>query len=208
VKQQKELCEPLHHWWDNGNTRFREDLTSWRALWSIFLEMLDRCKSPRTYVVIDALDECQDNDMTAFLQPIVRTGLNLKVEWLLTSQPFDSAGRELLSASDQVMVSLELNSGYVSKAIESYIAKKVSWLDYRDRYGPALRKQVEAELTERAKDTYIWVSLVCKRLDGVRGIDVLATIKELPPGLTPFYRQIINKLREEERAASKRLCNF
>ncbi|KAJ4383783.1 hypothetical protein N0V86_000626 [Didymella sp. IMI 355093] len=200
VKQRKELCEPLRHQWDNDNRRFREDLTSWRALWSIFLEMLDRCKSQRIYVVIDALDECQDNDMAAFLQLVVRTGLNSKVKWLLTSRPFDSAGRELLSASDQVMVSLELNSGYVSKAVKSYIAEKVAWLDHRDRYGPALRKQVEAELTEKAEDTYLWVSLVCKRLDGVSRIDVLATIKELPPGLTPFYRRIFDKLREGERA--------
>jgi hypothetical protein len=200
VKHQKQLCEPLRHQWDNDNRRYREDLTSWRALWSIFLEMLHRCNSQRIYVVIDALDECQDNDMAAFLQLVVRTGLNSKVKWLLTSRPFDSAGRELLSASDQVMVSLELNSGHVSKAVKSYIAEKVAWLDHRDRYGPALRKQVEAELTEKAEDTYLWVSLVCKRLDGVNRIDVLATIKELPPGLTPFYRRIFDKLREGERA--------
>ncbi|RAR13366.1 G-protein beta WD 40 repeat-containing protein [Stemphylium lycopersici] len=199
VKQQKDLCEPLRHQWDHDNTRFREDLTSWRALWSLFLEMLDRCKSQRIYIVIDALDECQDNDMAAFLQLVVRTGLNSKVKWLLTSRPFDSAGRELLSASDQVMVSLELNSGHVSKAVKSYIAEKVAWLDRRDGYGPALRKQVETELTKKAEDTYLWVSLVCKRLDGVSRINVLATIEELPPGLTSFYRRIFDKLREGER---------
>lgn len=137
--------------------------------------------------------------MAAFLQLVVRTGLNSKVKWLLTSRPFDSAGRELLSASDQVMVSLELNSAHVSKAVKSYIAEKVAWLDRRDRYGPALRKQVETELTKKAEDTYLWVSLVCKRLDGVSRINVLATIKELPPGLTSFYRRIFDKLREGER---------
>ncbi|KAF3010020.1 hypothetical protein E8E13_011438 [Curvularia kusanoi] len=197
-KQQKELCEPLRHQWDNDNKRFRKDLTSWRALWDIFLDMLHLCKSLRIYVVVDALDECQSPDMAAFLQLVVRTGLSTKVKWLFTSRPFDSAGRELLSASDQVMVSLELNSGHVSNAVKSYIAEKVTWLDHRDRYGPALCQQLEAELTKKAEDTYLWVSLVCKRLDGVGRANVLTTIEELPPGLTPFYRQIFERLCEGE----------
>ncbi|KAF1922253.1 uncharacterized protein M421DRAFT_79004 [Didymella exigua CBS 183.55] len=76
-------------------------------------------------MVINALKKCQNQDMAAFLQLIVQTGFSLKVKWLLTSQPINSAGRELLSASDQVMVSLELNLSHVSKAVKSYIAKKV-----------------------------------------------------------------------------------
>ncbi|KAH5617544.1 hypothetical protein HBI23_254240 [Parastagonospora nodorum] len=200
VNQKKELYGPLRHQWDNDKRQFREDLTSWRALWSIFLDMLHRCKSQRIYVVIDALDECQDHDMATFLQLVVQTGFNSKVKWLLTSRPFDSAGRELLNASDQVMISLESNSGHISKAVKSYIAEKVVWLDHRDRYGPALCKQLEAKLTEKAEDTYLWVSLVCNRLDGVGRANVLAKIKELPPGLTPFYRQIFDKLREGEPA--------
>jgi hypothetical protein len=198
VNQKKELYEPLRRQWDNDNRRFREDLTSWRALWDIFLDMLHRCKSQRIYVIIDALDECQDQEMATFLQFIVRTGFNSKVKWLLTSRPFDSAGRELLTASDQVMVSLELNTGHVSKAVTSYITQKVAELDRRNSYGTALRQQVEAELTAKAEDTYLWVSLVCKRLESVSRAHVLATINELPPGLTPFYHRIFDKLRDGE----------
>jgi hypothetical protein len=200
VTQQKELYEPLRRRWDSDNRRFTEDLTSWRALWSIFLDMLHRCKSQRIYVIIDALDECQDQDIAAFMQLIVRTGLASKVKWLLTSRPFDSAGRELLTASDQVMVSLDLNTDHISKAVKSYITQKTAELDRRHHYGPALCQQLEAELTEKAEDTYLWVSLVCKRLESVAQAHVLATIKELPPGLTPFYHRIFNKLREGEPA--------
>lgn len=200
VNQQKELCEPLRRQWDSDNRRFREDLTSWRALWSIFLDILHRCKSQRIYVVIDALDECQDQDMAAFLQLIVRTGFNSKVKWLLTSRPFDSAGRELLTASDQVMVSLDLNTYHVSNAVKSYITAKAAELDRRHHYGSGLCQQVEAELTAKAEGTYLWVSLVCKRLDSVGRADVLTTIKELPPGLTPFYHRIFDMIRDGEPA--------
>jgi hypothetical protein len=146
--------------------------------------------------------------MAAFLQLVVRTGFSSKVKWLLTSRPFDSAGRELLTTSDQVMVSLDLNTGHVSKAVKSYITEKAAELDHRHHYGPDLCQQLEAELTAKAEDTYLWVSLVCKRLESVDRACVLATIKELPPGLTPFYHRIFDKLREGEPAvvdASMRL---
>ena len=45
VNQQKEACEPLRSLWDSENRQFRENLTSWRELWSIFLDLLHRCKS-------------------------------------------------------------------------------------------------------------------------------------------------------------------
>jgi hypothetical protein len=59
----------LHRRWDTANERFKEDITSWRALWDIFLEMLENCKCRRIYVVVDALDGCQGGGMAEFLKP-------------------------------------------------------------------------------------------------------------------------------------------
>jgi hypothetical protein len=42
------------------------------------------------------------------------------------------------------------------------------------------------------------VSLVCKRLEGVGQDKVLTTIRNLPPGLYPFYDRILNQLSEGE----------
>jgi len=200
VKQQKELYEPLRRRWDATNGQFKEDLTSWRALWSVFLEMVDCCRSQSVYVIVDALDECRDQGMAEFLKLVVRTGLRPNVKWLVISRPLDSAERELLVGSDQVMVSLELNSEYVAKAVKSYVAAWVAELDRRQKYGPALRQKIEAELRVKAEDTFLWVSLVCKKLENVFRAGVLATIQELPPGLTPFYRRIFDELRGGEPA--------
>ncbi|KAK7177665.1 Vegetative incompatibility protein HET-E-1-like protein 15 [Paraphaeosphaeria sporulosa] len=200
VNQQKELNEFLRRRWDTVNGRFNEDITSWRTLWDIFLEMLDHCKTRRVYVIIDALDECQNEDMAEFLKRIVRIGLSSKIKWLLTSRPLDSAERELLGGSDQAMVSLELNSEYVAKAVETYVVARVAELDRRQNYGLALRQKVEAELTEKAEDTFLWVSLVCKRLESVCRAEVLNTIQDLPPGLHHFYHRIFDQLSSGESA--------
>jgi hypothetical protein len=196
VKQRTELNDSLRRRWDTKHERFDEDMTSWRTLWDLFLEMLHRCKCSRVYVIVDALDECQDDGMAELLKRLVRTGLDhpSKVKWLLTSRPLDSAQRELLVGSDQVLVSLELNSKHVSEAVTSYIADKVAELDRRCSYGLVLSQKIQYELTQKAEDTYLWVSLVCKRLENLHRDEALATIKDLPPGLHPFYSRVFHQL--------------
>jgi hypothetical protein len=73
VNRQRDLEEPLRSRWDTVNERFNEEIASWRTLWNIFLEMLDGCKCRRVYVIVDALDECQDEGMADLLKLIVRT---------------------------------------------------------------------------------------------------------------------------------------
>ncbi|KUJ24617.1 putative G-protein beta WD 40 repeat-containing protein [Mollisia scopiformis] len=205
VNQQKELKESLRCRWDTINKRFDEDITWWRTLWNIFLEMLHRCKCQKVYVIVDALDECQDDGMADLLKLIVRTGLDQpsKIKWLLTSRPLDSAEQELLTGSDQVGVSLELNQKHLSEAVKIYIASKAIELDRRNHYGLALRQRVETELAAKAEDTYLWVSLVCKRLESMSNDKALATIQDFPPGLPAFYRRISDQLNEGESAVVK-----
>ena len=205
VNQQKKLKESLRRRWDTENARFFEDVTSWRTLWDIFLEMLEYCKCQRVYVIVDALDECQDGGMADFLKRLVRTGLHRpsKIKWLLTSRPLDSAERELLAGSDQVLVSLELNSKRVSEAVKTYIAFKAGELDRRNAYGLTLRQNIQNELSNKAEDTYLWVSLVCRRLERVHRDEALITIQDLPPSLHSLYDQLFHQLSEGDSATVK-----
>lgn len=206
VKQQKGLMESLRCRWDTANERFTEDATSWRRLWDIFMEMLEHCRCQRVYIVVDALDECQSNEMAGFLKCLVRTGLYApsKVKWLLTSRPLDSAEQELLAGYDQLLVSLELNSEHLSEAVRNYIAVKTDELGRRRSYGEILRRRVEEELTEKSEGTYLWVSLVCQALDGVSPDNALITIQELPSGLPSLYDRILSQLCQGDTAVVKR----
>jgi hypothetical protein len=200
VIQRPELKECLRRRWDAEKARFNEDLASWRAIWTVFLEMLEQCKCRRVYVVVDALDECQDEGLAKFLKLMVRTGFShsSKVKWLLTSRPLDSAERALLTGADQELVSLELNSKHVAEAVKIYIAARAAELDRLKGYGPVLRQRMEIELTNKAEDTFLWVSLVCERLESVPAKEALSRIKELPPGLPSFYHRILNQLSRGE----------
>ena len=164
------------------------------------MEMLERCQRRRVYVVVDALDECRGKGMADLLKVIVRNGLGRpsQVKWLLTSRPLDSAERELLAGSDQVRVSLELNAQHISRAVRTYISYKVAELDRRQSYGSVRRQEIEKELGRKAEDMFLWVSLVCKRLEDVPRNEALTTIQELPPGLKDFYHQRLTQLCDGE----------
>ncbi|KAJ6094247.1 G-protein beta WD- 40 repeats containing protein [Penicillium canescens] len=198
VNQQTELKVSLRRRWDTKNERFNEDVNLWRNLWNILLEMMDRSTASKIYMIVDGLDECQDGGIADFLKLIVRNGLDrpAKIKWLLTSRPLDSAERALLTGNDQVQVSLELNSNYVSEAVKSYIAYKVDELSRYHKYGQELKMEMKMELSAKAEGTFLWVSLACKRLESVHQDEALTTIQDLPPGLYPFYDRILNQLSE------------
>ncbi|KAK2470174.1 hypothetical protein H9L39_18322 [Fusarium oxysporum f. sp. albedinis] len=204
ANQQPELKESLRRRWDTIQEAFTEDVTSWRSLWNILFEMLARCKSSRVYMVVDALDECENDDVVDFLKSIVRKGLDHpgKIKWLLTSRPWDGAERVLLAGPDQVQINLdgEYNSQSVSGAVVAYIASKVEQLSRQHRYGATLKSEIETELTERSEETFLWVSLVCKALESVSREDALATVQSLPPGLHPFYDGVLSQLNQGEPA--------
>ncbi|KAJ5291841.1 G-protein beta WD- 40 repeats containing protein [Penicillium angulare] len=201
LTQRTELKESLRRRWDKRNESFKKDIdiASWRGLWDILLEMLDGCTLSKVYIVIDALDESQDNQMAEFLTLVVRNGLdNPRIKWLFTSRHLDAAERVLLVGYDQIQVSLELNSKFVSESVQSYIHYKVNELSIRNRYKAALSDQLKDSLSLKAEGTFLWVSLVCKRLEGIRQEEVLATIEELPPGLQHFYDRIMRQLSTGE----------
>ncbi|KAJ6256782.1 putative G-protein beta WD 40 repeat-containing protein [Drechslerella dactyloides] len=190
----------------NDNTTQIFASPSWTKLWSIFLGMIERCPSRiRTvYVIVDAIDECQNEDKAEFLKHVVRAGnpcpSKTFVKWLLTSRPLEAAELELLTdRSKQVLISLDDNPKHVRNGIETYISVKVDELHRRRRYDNEIRQKIQTELTKKAGDSFLWVSLVCKRLELVDRDKASATIEDLPLGLNPFYDRVFKELSEGEK---------
>lgn len=71
-------------------------------------------------------------------------------------------------------------------------------LDRRNAYGPDLCQKIQDELTGKAENTYLWVSLVCKQLESVPREKALNTIQDLPLGLHPFYHRVLDQLSKGE----------
>ena len=114
------------------------------------------------------------------------------------------AQRELLAGFDQGLVSLELNSRHIADAVKTYNVCKAAELDRRQCYGQELRHKLENKLTSHAENTYLWVSLVYKRLEDVHREEALNTIRELPPGFDALYSRIFDQLCHGDNLVVKR----
>jgi NACHT domain. len=207
IRQRKELLELLQRRWDATHACFKENISSWRILWDIFLEMINHCMHQRVYVVVDALDECRNEGMAEFLRIIVRTGLDYSnVRWLLTSRPLDDADRELLTTTEQVGIGLELNSDHLEVAIKTYVRHKVGDLYPVHCYGQQMPQKLQSELLKRAEGTFLWVGLACKRLESDGSGErlppgqALLAIQDLPPGLHPLYERMLQQILKGQAA--------
>lgn len=210
IRQRKELIEFLQCHWDPAEASFTENMSSWRRLWDVLLEMINHCRRQRVYVVVDALDECQNGEIGEFLKLIVRTGLdNANVRWLLTSRPLDDADRELLNTTQEIGIGLELHFDYLEAAIKTYVSHKVRELYPVHRYGQNIPQSLETQLLEKAEGTFLWVSLVCKRLENdgsgarVPPDEALSAIQEFPPGLHSLYERMFEQLLQGKPTITK-----
>jgi hypothetical protein len=75
MKQQESVRASLRDRWDISKQQFHKDVNSWRRLWNILMEMLERCHCTQVYMIVDALNKCRDEGMADLLKIIVRTGL-------------------------------------------------------------------------------------------------------------------------------------
>ncbi|KAK6360741.1 hypothetical protein TWF730_006866 [Orbilia blumenaviensis] len=193
VNQREEAAQVLRERWDPKTECFTDckGTPPWQMLWFMFLKMLDDCKCSRVYVIVDALDECQDVD--SFLEHLVQTGLNRpsKIKWLLTSRPLDAAWRELPVGSDLVLEDYE---PAVAGGVAAYVTEKTNKLNNQKHYGIELRREIENQLIRKAEGSYMWVSLVYEKLKEVDRHDALVTIQDSPLGLPSFYKKALNQL--------------
>ncbi|VUC25427.1 unnamed protein product [Clonostachys rosea] len=194
-----EASKVLREKWDDQEKRYDFDLSSWRALWNVLLDMLDCCSSP-LFLIVDALDECTDDikEVAELLERLVRIGLRHpeRLKWLITSRPSVTVNQGLLGTPDQVLISLDLHTHHVSMGVKKFVKEKVSELNHKLKYDrePNLRESIEKELIDRSKDTFLWVHLVCKQLEDVSRQNALDTIRREPRGLKSLYKEEMTKI--------------
>lgn len=197
LRQQASAKQCLRDRWDMANKAFTEDTSSWQGLWNLLIEMLDSCACPRTYVIVDAVDECRDHHIFDLLRLLVRTGLSRpsQIKWLLTSRPLDSAQQVLLGASDQTLISLDLNAEHISLGVKTYVSHKVAELERYWRPDPVPYLAIEEALARKAEETFLWVSLACKELEQIPPEEALEKIETFQPGLDDMYGRADSELR-------------
>jgi hypothetical protein len=176
------------------------------AMGGILSDMLNDASLPPTYLLVDALDEC-DSGRSELLRIITdaSVGRRSRVKWLVTSRNIPEIERHLQPDSRGVNVSLEVKASHVSKAVAGFVKYKVQRLVTVQRYNASLQAEVLQQLRDKAEGTFLWVSLVCKELEKVPFYRTRKVLEELPPGLNPLYDRMMSQITAED-AETARYC--
>ncbi|KAN0071270.1 WD40-repeat-containing domain protein [Elaphomyces granulatus] len=173
------------------------DRNAFEALSEVFDNMLADPSLSRTYLIVDALDECVNKkELTKLLRLMSATAeKSSKVKWLISSRYRPDIESQL---KERARLDLELNAESISTAVDAYIDHKLSKLDYLDDL--RVRAQVADELRKRADGTFLWVALVCKLLESNENdYDAMEILGEMPSDLKGLYDRMMNQINKLER---------
>ncbi len=205
LKQRPSLGTYLQKDYDQAGRNMFEDVNAWEALSRILAKVLQSPSLSSTYLIIDALDECV-TDIDKLLAFISKNSTCLNVKWVLSSRHKRDIERNLVSIERKDCLSLELNADSIAAAVQTFIRYKVDKLEEVLKYDSATKSFVFKHLTENARDTFLWVSLVCKHLENVDPWDVNDVLPLPPPGLSALYESMLSRISDLRN--SRRYCDL
>ncbi|KAF4453136.1 vegetative incompatibility HET-E-1 protein [Fusarium austroafricanum] len=167
----------------------------------IFTSILKAISPRQVYLVIDALDECREEQAGSqgregLLQIITKDSALAHVKWIVSSRRNPLIVQRLKKTS--TALSLELNERSVHAAVEEYIKHKVRLLSEIKDYEEGISERVESLLSSKAQSTFLWVALACQMLEVGGGWDPVGLLDGFPRGLDALYCRMLDEVQPRE----------
>ncbi|GKT43277.1 vegetative incompatibility protein HET-E-1 [Colletotrichum spaethianum] len=199
LDQRPSLIERLRKKYDHAGKQLFEDVNSWDALSKMFIMILQDIGSQDTYLVIDALDECETG-LIQLLHLIVQVSSSSQAKWLVSSRNRRDIEQIVRPAESRARLSLELreNAELVSQAVNAYISQCVSDLVVLQG-NQLLQDQVQRLMQLKADGTFLWVALVVQELHNAEILEVMDIINDIPSSLDELYERMIRQIQEQGR---------
>ena len=180
--------------YDQAGSQLFKDANAWTAVTEILTTVLGDPELPVTYLVIDALDECEQ-DLPKLLAYIVKTSALPRVKWIVSSRNKRDIEMKLrLGPEERLDLEIRDTAEQVSLAVSKYIEHCVSGLPgIQD--DPSLREKVEDVMLRKASGTFLWVSLVAKELQDVMPWDIMDTLQQMPTDLQDIYGRMMANIQ-------------
>lgn len=196
-EQQESLKEHVHHDWIEEEQKFDKDFNKVASLWNLLEKMMKHIGHRRTYIVIDAIDECSEH-VEHLLRLIHTVGLVSppNVKWLITSRPLSlSLQGVILSCHRPMQIDLDSFTTQVDGAVQKYIKLKTGWMEL-NRFSADDQAQICKLLLTKSESTFLWVAFVCEEVRSLPASEVIRAISAMPKGLHHLYEKNMQLLDE------------
>lgn len=194
-EQQPSLTSHLRTRYSRAGGKIFEDSNAWIVLTGVFSKFISDPLLPTTYILIDALDEC-DTNLKELLQFIsLASHSTSRVRWVLSSRNWPLIQDGLADTNRKLRLSLELNGDAIAAAVRSFIHCKVNQLAAKHSYNAKTQRAIVEYVSVNAQDTFLWVALLFNTLKDVPKRHVLQRLKAMPAGLDALYDRMLRQIR-------------
>ncbi|RSM08777.1 hypothetical protein CEP52_004465 [Fusarium oligoseptatum] len=165
------------------------------VIWNnIFLGRIFKCNfSKPQYWVIDALDECPNKSLVAFIQMFAKLNF-VPLRVFATSRTNTHLGR-LLDREHLNFPELHTGQEGSLRDISNFV-----------RSQPRLAQlggegEIVSEIVKRSNGVFLWASLILDRLDDLYSVeDMLAELIKTPPEMNRLYARILGEIEQSSSA--------
>ncbi|KAH7095491.1 hypothetical protein FB567DRAFT_31362 [Paraphoma chrysanthemicola] len=181
------------------------------SLWSLFIRIAGSETAGEIICVIDALDECYEDDMSSWIYQIQKLFLGAhkpRLKMLFTSRPYQRIQWEFRALEDRLpTVHLrgedEDEVGQITKEVDLVIRNRVKALGQRRRLKEDETRHVQGLLTAVPNRTYLWVTLTLYNLERMPAFtkgSALKLVTQIPRTVDEAYESILAKSVDEKKA--------
>jgi ankyrin repeat protein len=154
----------------------------------------------QVFLVIDALDECEEVSRNSLLKSLHKH-LNAsspgdrneahRVKLLITSRPLPGdVDKEITTPSQRI----ELSSALVNEDLQIYITQRVKDLE-KYHFSPNQLERIEGDLLARSESTFLWVSIVLEEMKKLPPDEAEEILPKTPNDLNELYKKILLQIR-------------
>ncbi|KAH7143467.1 WD40-repeat-containing domain protein [Dactylonectria macrodidyma] len=192
-KKKPELISCVRAKYDIEGEKIFDGFCALESLKEILTNMIEHKTMQNAVLIVDALDECAEDDRRDLISLILKLSSMSPANWIVSSRNWPAIEEQFLLTSN-VRIVLELNKDAISEAVKMYIQKKVDELGFKKRYDVATKQAVFETLLVKSENTFLWVGLACRELSEVSLRHTMAKLSSVPRGMNQMYERMLEKI--------------
>ncbi|CAG8977987.1 hypothetical protein HYALB_00001869, partial [Hymenoscyphus albidus] len=161
---------------------------------------------PKVYIIIDALDECEELDEILDILRVVQGWKENRLHTIVTSRDLVDIRNSL---SQVVTDTLCVETSNIGQDISIYIAERLEVDSRLVRWPPEIRDMIRKTLMDKAHGMFRWIEC---QLDSLRNCHTIKDLKKdldaLPKTLEETYERILLRIDERDREAALKLLRW
>lgn len=205
----------IQHVQKEFNVQRQSLVESFSLLWGIFLRIIKDLRSNPLYIVIDAVDECEEITCRQLLESIYEllsdphssAGNRNVIKFLITSRP---SSRQVYSKAiqDTNHISIDEGQSGYEEDLRIFLQQRIEEICHKRTYPSQTMELLLSTLHSKTDQTFLWLHMILESLEDSlmsSNRDIQDIIAQIPPTLEKKYLNFLQAIPSSHQEQASRL---